>query len=67
MVMFPVVALMLSVLFEGLQITVNIVAGAILVTAGNIIILRRERAAVPVIEPVEEASASLGVEKSACR
>jgi drug/metabolite transporter (DMT)-like permease len=56
--MFPVVALMLSVFFEGLQITTNIVAGVVLVTVGNIIILRRERAA-PAIEPVEDAPASL--------
>ncbi|MGH8167147.1 MAG: DMT family transporter [Woeseiaceae bacterium] len=46
-VMFPVVALVLSVLFEGLQITAHLVAGIILVTAGNVVILRRERAAMP--------------------
>jgi drug/metabolite transporter (DMT)-like permease len=46
-VMFPVVALVLSVVFEDLQITANLVAGVILVTVGNIVILRRERAAVP--------------------
>jgi len=66
-VMFPVVALMLSVLFEGLQITFNIVAGVVLVTAGNIIILRRERVAVPVTEAAAEPRASLQVEKPACR
>jgi len=65
-VMFPVIALMLSILFEGLQITFNIVAGVILVTAGNIIILRRERAA-PVIDPVEDVPAPLQVEEPACR
>jgi drug/metabolite transporter (DMT)-like permease len=65
-VMFPVVALMLSVFFEGLQITINILAGVVLVTVGNIIILRRERA-VPAVGPVEEAPASLQVEKPACR
>jgi drug/metabolite transporter (DMT)-like permease len=55
-VMFPVIALILSVLFEGLQITANIVAGAVLVTVGNVIILRRERGTVPAIEAVEVAA-----------
>jgi drug/metabolite transporter (DMT)-like permease len=63
MVMFPVVALMLSVLFEGLEITVNIIAGAILVTVGNIIILRRERPQ-GAVESNEEARL---VEKPACQ
>lgn len=40
MVMFPVVALIISVLFEGLQLSRSIVAGVILVLAGNVLILR---------------------------
>ena len=60
-VMFPVIALILSVLFEGLQITPNIVLGAVLVTAGNVIVLRRERSAAPVMEAAEEnATAAAG-------
>ncbi|HWM29248.1 MAG TPA: EamA family transporter [Woeseiaceae bacterium] len=59
-VMFPVVALVLSVLFEGLQITANLVAGVILVTAGNIVILRRERAAVPPDDARDDGQLPLG-------
>lgn len=55
-VMFPVIALVLSVLFEGLQITANIISGAILVTAGNVIILRRDRNDAPGAAVPEEAS-----------
>jgi drug/metabolite transporter (DMT)-like permease len=66
-VMFPVVALMLSVFFEGLQITLNIVAGVVLVTVGNVIILRRERTVATMMEPVASAPGSLEVEKPACR
>ena len=40
MVMFPVVALFLSVLFEGLELNKTIVAGVTLVLAGNLFILR---------------------------
>lgn len=39
MVMFPVVALVLSVLFEGLAIESHIVSGVLLVLAGNLVIL----------------------------
>jgi len=67
-VMFPVIALILSVLFEGLQITANIIFGALLVTAGNVIILRRERNATPVIVEVpEQIHPQLQVEKPLCR
>src|SRR5690606_15274528 len=62
-VMFPVIALILSVLFEGFQITGNIIFGALLVTAGNVIILRRERNAVPVEEAPEPIHPQLQVEK----
>ena len=47
-VMFPAIALVLSVVFEGLQVSLNIIAGIVLVTAGNIIILRRDRASMEV-------------------
>jgi drug/metabolite transporter (DMT)-like permease len=43
MVMFPVVALFLSVLFEGLELNKAIVAGVTLVLAGNLFILREAR------------------------
>ena len=38
-VMFPVVALVLSALFEGLHIDANIVIGVLLALAGNVVIL----------------------------
>jgi drug/metabolite transporter (DMT)-like permease len=41
MVMYPVVALCLSVLFEGLELSKGIVAGVTLVLAGNLLILRK--------------------------
>ena len=63
-VMFPVIALMLSVLFEGLEITVNIVAGIALVTAGNVIILRRERVVAPSNDSVATGQTCLPLEKS---
>ncbi|MDJ0699207.1 MAG: EamA family transporter [Woeseiaceae bacterium] len=43
MVMFPVVALLLSTLFEGLQITMTTVAGTLLVLAGNVFVLRTRK------------------------
>lgn len=43
MVMFPVVALVLSFLFEGLEITVNVIAGITMVLIGNLVILGRDR------------------------
>ena len=39
-VMFPVVALVLSILFEGLSLNVWIVAGFSLVLAGNVLVLK---------------------------
>ena len=41
MVMFPVVALVLSALFEGLVIDAYIVTGTLLVLAGNLFVLRK--------------------------
>ena len=43
MVMFPMVALVMSVLFEGLELNKSIVAGMTLVLAGNVFILRGSR------------------------
>jgi drug/metabolite transporter (DMT)-like permease len=40
MVMFPVVALLLSTLFEGLEISTTTVLGFLLVLAGNVFVLR---------------------------
>ena len=40
MVMFPMVALLLSTLFEGLEITATTVFGTVLVLAGNVFVLR---------------------------
>jgi drug/metabolite transporter (DMT)-like permease len=48
MVMFPVVALVISFFFEGLQPRPSIFAGVALVLAGNLLILRgRSARAVP--------------------
>lgn len=46
-VMFPVVAVVLSWFFEGLQIDSNIIGGVALVLVGNVLILTRGRRAVP--------------------
>ena len=45
MVMFPVVALVLSFLFEGMQITGNIVVGVAFVLLGNLFVLQRREPA----------------------
>jgi drug/metabolite transporter (DMT)-like permease len=42
-VMFPVVALLLSIAFEGLHVTPNILAGVALVLGGNAVILAGQR------------------------
>jgi drug/metabolite transporter (DMT)-like permease len=42
-VMFPVVALILSMLFEGLALDISIVVGFALVLAGNLLVLTRGR------------------------
>ena len=44
-VMFPLVALLLSALFEGLEFTPNLVFGAVLVIAGNLLVLWRRAGA----------------------
>lgn len=45
MVMFPVVALVISFFFEGLQITSNVVVGVMLVLLGNVLVLWTRRSA----------------------
>jgi len=42
-VLFPVVALILSLLFEGLRLDVTIVLGATLVLLGNVLVLKEEK------------------------
>ena len=39
-VMFPVVALVLSIMFEGLQLDASIIVGTLLVLAGNVAVLK---------------------------
>jgi len=48
MVMFPVVALILSFLFEGLEITGNIVMGVAFVLLGNLFVLQTRQTSRPV-------------------
>ncbi len=43
MIMFPVVALVLSTLFEGLEIDTNTVVGTLFVLAGNLFVLKTHR------------------------
>jgi drug/metabolite transporter (DMT)-like permease len=42
-IMFPVVAIFLSVMFEGLEINIELIAGVVLVLAGNLLILGGRR------------------------
>ena len=56
MVMFPVVALILSALFEGLEIDLSIVIGTVLVLTGNLFVLRTPRPKLPVAEAVRDAA-----------
>ncbi len=58
-VMFPVVATGLAVLFEGLQMNPWLLAGMVLVLAGNILILKQSK------KPSPASSAFSGNEKSA--
>jgi len=65
MVMFPVVALFLSVLFEGLELNKAIVAGVTLVLAGNLFILRDRKADGKIInsQPIHERPLYLSAER----
>lgn len=57
-VMFPVVALILSILFEGLELSASIIVGTALVLAGNIAVLRGARQP----KPLQPVSAKLAAE-----
>lgn len=57
MVMFPVVALAISVVFEDLAITRNLVAGVALVMLGNVFVLQSRRMKRAVPPPVEDQPA----------
>lgn len=59
-VMFPVVALLLSLLFEGLEVDESIVLGTVLVLAGNVAVLSGNGRRVP----VAAEQAPLGAAKS---
>lgn len=65
MVMFPVVALLMSVLFEGLELSKILVVGVSLALAGNVLILRRNRQDVPPIysQPDKEEPLCLAAER----
>jgi len=56
MVMFPVVALILSMLFEGLRLDATVILGTVLVLAGNMFVLRTRQARQksPFVEPLQE-------------
>ncbi len=49
MVMFPLVAVLVSVLFEGLELSSSIVAGMLLVLSGNVFILRGRGTAAKIV------------------
>ncbi len=53
-IMIPVVAVLVSVVFEGLEISINIVIGAAFALAGNLMILMRRKS--KAVKPVGEAS-----------
>lgn len=55
MVMFPVIAMILSALFEGLEIDTSTIIGTLFVLAGNVFVLRSRQPAkpVPVIDCVK--------------
>jgi drug/metabolite transporter (DMT)-like permease len=65
MVMYPVVALCLSVVFEGLELNELIVAGITLVLAGNVFILRGRKADGKIInsQPIYERPLYLSAER----
>ena len=56
MVMFPVVALILSISFEGLQLDLPIIIGTALVLAGNVFVLAGRRRAANLTPPASAAA-----------
>lgn len=52
MVLFPVVALLLSVLFEGLHINASLVIGTLLVLIGNVFVLKKDLTESPIARVV---------------
>ena len=67
MVMFPVVALVLSVLFEGLDVDATIVLGTVMVLAGNLFVLNtrapvRKKSAVAVAGVMPVTARAMDVE-----
>ena len=56
MVMFPVVALVLSFFFEDLQITGNIVMGVMFVLLGNLFVLRTRQKTQSVLATISRPS-----------
>ena len=57
MVMFPVVALILSALFEGLRVDATVVVGTLLVLSGNVFVLRSRGSSRPrAPEPLRETA-----------
>jgi len=57
MVMFPVVALVLAILVEGLEISDSLVGGILLVLTGNLFVLQRGRSRPAINEPTAENEA----------
>jgi len=60
-VLFPVLALILSILFEGLRIDASLLIGTALVLAGNVFVLRRDPAASTPPPTVRDNTGSLGI------
>jgi drug/metabolite transporter (DMT)-like permease len=58
MVLFPVVALMLSIVFEGLELSLSIVIGTLLVLVGNVFVLERKAQAKREVTPARPQLAS---------
>ena len=58
MVMFPVVALMLSIVFEGLELSLSIVIGTLLVLVGNVFVLETKAQPKPHAAPTSPRLAS---------
>ena len=56
MVMFPVVAVILSALFEGLALDASVIGGTVLVLGGNLLVLRAREKPAAVAAPVQDAA-----------